>query len=302
MDRLTSMQVFVKVAEAGSFIGAAGELDMSPAMVAKHIRHLEERLQISLIRRTTRRQSLTDVGTLFLERCRNVLAEVEAAENLAAESQNLPRGLLRLNAPVTFGSTSLASALPDYLRANPEVTVDLSITDRMVDLVDEGYDAIIRIGDLNDTSLRARALSPYEMVLCAAPSYLAARPMPHHPADLAAHDCLGFAHWAPRNHWVFEGPEGRQSVEVRGPLVVDMGHALRAAALSGLGIILQPRMLLQQDIDHGLLVPLMPEWRHSVRPMHILTAPDRRRTRKLESLVEFLVARFPPSPPAPHPE
>lgn len=238
MDRLTSMQVFVKVAEAGSFIGAAGELGMSPAMVAKHIRHLEERLQISLIRRTTRRQSLTDVGTLFLERCRNVLAEVEAAENLAAESQNLPRGLLRLHAPVTFGSTSLASALPDYLRANPEVTVDLSITDRMVDLVDEGYDAIIRIGDLNDTSLRARALSPYEMVL---------------------------------------------------------------GALSGLGI-LQPRMLLQQDIDQGLLVPLLPEWRHSVRPMHILTAPDRRRTRKLESLVEFLVARFPPSPPAPHPE
>lgn len=291
------MQVFVKVAEEGSFASAANELDMSPAMVAKHIRGLEERLHISLIRRTTRRQSLTDFGTVFLERCRNILMEVDAAENLAAESQSRPRGLLRLNAPVTFGSTYLAAALPDYLRAYPEVTVDLSITDRMVDLVDEGYDAVIRIGTLTDSSLRARTLSPYEMALCAAPSYLSGRLMPRHPADLAGHDCLGFAHWTPRNEWLFEGPEGPVAVEVHGPFATNMGHALRAAALSGLGIILQPRMLLQQDIDEGRLVRLLPEWRHSVRPMHILTAPDRRRTRKLESLVEFIVQRFPPHRP-----
>ena len=295
MDRITSMQVFVKVAEVGSFAGAAPELNMSPAMVAKHIRHLEERLQISLIRRTTRRQSLTDFGHIFLERCRNVLIEVEAAENLAAESQRVPRGMLRLNAPVTFGTTSLATALPDYLHAYPEVTVDLSITDRMVDLVDEGYDAVIRIGDLTDTSLRARALSPYEMVLCAAPSYLATRPLPQQPADLAHHHCLGYAHWTPRNHWIFDGPGGIQSVKVSGPFVVNMGHALRTAALSGLGIILQPRMLLQHDIDQGHLIQLLPEWHHTVRPMYILTAPDRRRTRKLESLVEFIVERFPPA-------
>lgn len=294
MDRLTSMQVFVRVAEVGSFAGAATELDLSPAMVAKHIRHLEERLQVTLIRRTTRRQSLTDFGREFLERCRHVLAEVEAAENLAAESQSAPRGLLRLNAPVTFGSTWLAAALADYLRAYPEVNVELSISDRMVDLVDEGYDAVIRIGELSDTSLRARAITPYEMVVCAAPSYLAGRQAPQRPADLARHDCLGFAHWTPRNQWWFEGPEGAETVEVRGPLVVNMGHALRTAALAGLGIILQPRMLLQDDIDQGRLVPLLAGWRHTVRPMHILTAADRRRTRKLESLVEFLAQRFPP--------
>ena len=251
MDRITSMQVFVKVADLGSFAAAANELGLSPAMVAKHIRTLEERLQITLIRRTTRRQSLTDVGLSFLERCRLILAEVEAAENLAAESQSAPRGLLRVNAPVTFGSTSLASALPIYLRANPQVQVDLSITDRMVDLVDEGFDAVIRIGELSDTSLRARAMTPYEMVLCAAPSYLEIRPAPQRPADLAAHACLGFAHWLPRNQWHFEGPEGTRTVEVRGPLTVNMGHALRMAALAGLGIILQPRILLQDDIDRG---------------------------------------------------
>jgi len=247
-----------------------------------------------LIRRTTRRQSLTDFGLVFLERCRNILLEVEAAENLAAESQSLPRGRLRINAPVTFGSTSLAAALPDYLKAYPEVRVELFITDRMVDLVDEGYDAVIRTGELTDTSLRARALSPYEMVLCAAPAYLEGKDIPQHPADLAQHACLGFAHWMPRNQWTFEGPEGSVSVEVKGPLVVNMGHALRAAALNGLGVILQPRILLQEDIEKGLLLPLLPEWQHAARPMHIITAPDRRRTRKLDSFVEFIVERFPP--------
>ncbi|WP_199562490.1 LysR family transcriptional regulator [Pelagibacterium lacus] len=295
MDRITSMQVFVKVADLGSFAAAAVALDLSPAMIAKHIRTLEERLQVTLIRRTTRRQSLTDVGLSFLERCRSILAEVEAAENLAAESQGAPRGLLRVNAPMTFGTTSLAGALPDYLLANPEVDVELSITDRMVDLVDEGFDAVIRIGALADTSLRARAMTPYEMVLCAAPSYLAGHPAPQHPADLASHACLGFAHWAPRGQWTFEGAGGtKQTVEVHGPLTTNIGHALRVAALSGLGIILQPRILLDNDIERGRLVPLLPEWRHAARPMHILTAPDRRRTRKLGSFVDFIAQRFPP--------
>lgn len=292
MDRITSMQIFVKVAEVGSFAAAAGELKLSPAMVAKHIRSLEDRLQISLIRRTTRRQSLTEFGQRFLERCRNVLLEVEAAENLAAESQSLPRGLLRVNAPVTFGSTCLAEELPDYLRRYPEVRVELSITDRMVDLVDEGYDAVIRIGPLADSSLRARALRPYEMALCAAPAYLAGKPMPRTPDDLAEHACLGFAHWVPRNQWQFIGQDGSQTVEVSGPLSTNMGHALRAAALNGLGIILQPRILLQRDIDRGALVELLPAWRHAARPMHLLTAADRRRTRTLQSLVDFLVERF----------
>ena len=294
MDRFTSMQVFVKVADLGSFAAAARELKLSPAMIAKHIRTLEERLQVTLIRRTTRRQSLTDVGLSFLERCRSILGEVEAAENLVAESQSAPRGLLRVNAPMTFGSTSLARALPDYLRAHPEVSIELTITDRMVDLVDEGFDAVIRIGELADTSLRALAMTPYEMALCASPAYLAAHPAPQRPADLAAHACLGFAHWAPGNEWTFERPDGlKETVEVHGPFTVNIGHALRMAALAGLGIILQPRILLQDDIDQGLLVPLLPDWHHAARPMHLLTAPDRRRTRKLGSFVEFITRRFP---------
>jgi DNA-binding transcriptional LysR family regulator len=294
MDRLTSMQVFVCVAELGSFVAAATDLGLSPAMVAKHIRALEERLQVTLIRRTTRRQSLTDIGVAYLDRCRGILSEVEAAENLAAESQGSPRGLLRINAPVTFGSTSLAEALPDYLRAYPEVAVELIISDRMVDLVDEGYDAVIRIGELSDTSLRARAIRPYEMALCATPAYLAQQRAPQTPSDLVAHVCLGFAHWLPRDRWLFHGPHGEiEAVEVNGPLTADMGHALRVAALGGLGIILQPRILLEGDIAAGRLVPLLPGWTHAARPMHVLTAPDRRRTQKLSSFVEFIARRFP---------
>jgi len=170
----------------------------------------------------------------------------------------------------------------------------LTITDRMVDLIDEGFDAVVRIGELADTSLRGLAMTPNEMALCAAPAYLASHPAPLHPADLAGHACLGFAHWVPRNQWTFEGPEGAtETVKVHGPLTVNIGHTLRIASLAGLGIILQPRILLQDDIDEGLLVPLLPDWRHTALPMYILSAPDRRRIRKLDSFVEFIAQRFP---------
>lgn len=137
-------------------------------------------------------------------------------------------------------------------------------------------------------------LTPYEMVICAAPSYLARHGWPQSPADLSGHDCLGLAHWLPRGQWEFDGPDGPETVQVSGPFVANMGHALRAAGIAGLGIVLQPRMLLEHDIDEGRLVQLLPQWRHASRPMHILIAPDRRRTRKLASFVEFITGRFPP--------
>lgn len=292
MDRLTSMAVFVKVVETGSLTAAARAFGISAAMVGKHVRALEDRLQVGLLNRTTRRQSLTDVGAQFLDRCRAVLAEVAAAENLAAESQAAPRGILRVNAPISFGTSSLAAALPDYLSRFPDVKVELSITDRMVDLVDEGFDAVIRIGELADTSLGARALAPYRLVACAAPAYLAERGVPRHPNDLRAHACLGLAHWMPPNLWAFDGPEGRVEVEVSGPFVTNMGPALRAAALQGLGVILQPEVLLSDDIAAGRLIALMADHRPPSRPMHILTAPGRRRTQKLTSFVAFVVERF----------
>src|SRR5918998_2166590 len=184
MDRFTSMQVFAKAVETGSFSAAADALSMSSQMVGKHVRLLEDHLGVRLINRTTRRQSLTEIGRSFYERVRTILAEVEAAEALAAESRAIPRGQIRVNAPVTFGVHELARALPEYLAAYPEVDVELTLADRIVDLIDEGYDAVFRVGSLADSGLIARSLRPQEFILCAAPAYVDAHGAPRVPGEL----------------------------------------------------------------------------------------------------------------------
>jgi DNA-binding transcriptional LysR family regulator len=280
------------VAETGSFTAAANELGISGLMVGKHIRMLEEHLGVRLLNRTTRRQSLTGAGKDFLERARSVLAELEAAEALAAESRAKPRGELRVNAPVTFGAHSLAPLLPDYLAANPDVTVRLTLNDRVVDLVEEGYDCVFRVGALADSTLMARGLRPVELVACASPAYLARRGAPRHPTDLAGHECLGFAGWELEQCWRFVGPGGEVAVPVRSRFSANIGEALRQAALAGWGIILQARELTVEDIAAGRLVRVLPQWEPPRRPMHLLFAPDRRITPKLRSFIEFAAERF----------
>ncbi|TIS53500.1 MAG: LysR family transcriptional regulator [Mesorhizobium sp.] len=293
MDRLSSMAVFVKVVEAGSFAAAADALGLSAPMVGKHVRMLEDHLGVRLINRTTRRQSLTDTGRCFYERCKTVLMEVEAAESCAAESQAAPRGRLRVNAPVTFGAHCLAPVLPEYLRAYPEVSVDLSLNDRIVDVIEEGYDAVVRVGVLTDSTLIARPLAPYRLVACAAPSYLAKHGAPSSPADLGNHECLGFVHWAPRGSWEFKDANGaKRIVNVAGRLTTNNGQALRAAALAGFGIILQPNALVADDLEAGRLVRVLLDCEPPSRPMHILFAPDERPGPKLRSFVDFMVKRF----------
>jgi DNA-binding transcriptional LysR family regulator len=177
-------------------------------MIGKHVRFLEERIGAQLLNRTTRRQSLTEVGRAFYERCKLVLAEAEAAEALAQDLQAIPRGRLRVNAPVTFGSYSLVPMLTRYMRRYTEVTVDLTLSDRIVDLVDEGYDAVIRISPLTDSTLITRSLAPYRLVACASPAYLADRGVPARPEDLATHECLGFAYWRDRRSMNGNSPTG----------------------------------------------------------------------------------------------
>ncbi|RVU15645.1 LysR substrate-binding domain-containing protein [Methylobacterium oryzihabitans] len=292
MDRLASMTIFARAVEAGSFSAAADALALSPQAVGKHVRLLEEHLGVRLLRRTTRRQSLTETGRRFYERVRTILAEVEAAEALAAESRAEPRGELRVNAPVTFGAYELAPALPDYLAACPEVSVDLTLSDRIVDLVDEGYDALIRVGPLADSGLVARPLRPHVLVLCAAPAYLDRRGVPARPADLRGHECLGFAHGTTRGPWTFPGPDGPETVAVTGRFRVNNGQALLSAALAGLGILLQPEPLVRDALAAGRLVRLLPDHAPPPRPMHVLHAPERRITPKLRSFLDFLAARF----------
>lgn len=293
MDRLSSMAVFVKAVEAGSFAAAADALDLSAPMVGKHVKMLEDHLGVRLINRTTRRQSLTETGQCFYERCKTVLMEVEAAEACAAESRAMPRGRLRVNAPVTFGAHCLAPILPEYLRAYPEVSVDLSLNDRIVDLVEEGYDAVIRVGVLSDSTLIARPLAPYRLVACAAPSYLTERGTPSSPMDLSDHECLGFVHWAPRGSWEFKDANGAtKTAAIAARLTTNSGQALRAAALAGFGIILQPFALVARDLEAGRLVQLLCDYEPPSRPMHILFAPNDRPGPKLRSFVDFMVQRF----------
>lgn len=292
MDRLLSMSVFAKAVESGSFSAAGEALRMSSQLVGKHVQTLEQHLGVRLINRTTRRQHLTEAGFAFYERVKIILAEVEAAEGMAAMSGGTPRGRLRINAPVSFGVHALARRLPEYLAAYPEVSVDMSLANRFVDLIDEGFDVAFRVGELSDSGLIARRLAPYRLRLCAAPAYITSHAPITHPADLELHECLGFSYTELRTRWSFEGPEGTITVPVSGKLMVDSGEALLMAARAGMGVLLQPCELVRDDLVTGLLVELLPDFPVPTRPFHLVYAPDRRMTPKLRSFVDFAVAAF----------
>lgn len=292
MDRLQSMDVFVRVAERGGFSPVAEELGISATMVGKHIRALEDHLGVRLINRTTRRQSLTEAGAAYLERCTQVLASVADAEAEVMNLRRTARGVLRLSAPVTFGSQCLSPVLVDYLAQNPEVSVELTLNDRGVDLIEEGFEAAIQIGRLEDSSFIAHPLRPYRSLLCASPAYLARHGTPRKPADLIRHNCLGFMYWDRRSRWRLLGKNGESLVRVRGNFTVNHGPALRTAALAGLGIVMQPEILFADDLASGRLVRVLQGFQPPERPMHLLTLPDRHPTPRLRSLVEFMIERF----------
>jgi DNA-binding transcriptional LysR family regulator len=292
MDRFESMSVFARVVERGSFVAAAEEFRLSATMAGQHVRALEARLGGRLLNRTTRRQSLTELGQAYYARCKAILAQVDAAEAVAAELQGEARGRLRVMTPVSFGVHALAPACGDYLARYPAVEIDLVVSDRPANMVEEGFEVVVRIGDLADSQMIARPLSPYRSVLAASPAYLARRPAPERPEDLSAHACLGFAHPAAGRTWRLEGPKGEAVVPVTLAMSANNGEALRMAALSGLGIIMQPQVLLAADIEAGRLVRVLPAYAPRPRPMHVLTLPDKRPSPKVRSFVEFVIGRF----------
>lgn len=292
MDRLAGMEVFVKAVECGSFSAAADVMQMSSQLVGKHVQKLEQHLGVQLLHRSTRRQSLTDFGRIFYERAKIILAEVETAESMAEETRAVPGGRLRINAPVSFGMRTLSPQLPKFMKLYPDVSVELTLANRAVDLIDEGYDAVFRVGELSDSGLIARRLSPYRLVLCASPDYLAKAPSLRSPQDLTRHECLGFSHTELRTHWTFDGPGGRDVVSVTSRLVADHGEPLLCAALEGLGIMLQPLELVRDYLEGGQIVELLPDYKVPTRPLHVLYAPDRRLTPKLRSFLDFVAANF----------
>lgn len=292
MDRLFSMTVFVKAVELGSFSAAADALQMSPQLVGKNVRMLEQHLGVRLLNRTTRSQHLTEIGATFYERARNILAEMEIAEGLAAQTRIVPRGKLRINASVTFGVHALTAKIAEYMQLYPEISVELCLSNRYIDLIDEGFDAIFRIGELSDSGLIARQLRPYRLILCASPRYMETHEPLLTPDDLTRHECLGFSHTELRTTWTFDGPDGHKTVQVKGRLLSDSGEAIVCAGLCGAGIMLQPSELVTPYLQSGQLVEILPEYKAPTRPMHLVHTPDRRMTPKLRSFVDFIVASF----------
>lgn len=292
------MAIFVRVVEKGSLAAAAEEFCTSATMVGKHLRALEAHLGGRLLNRTTRRQSLTDLGREYYDRCKRILADIEAADGIADAMHAVPRGVLRVSAPSSFGNHGLVPALPDFFARYPEVSIDLSLENRVVDLVEERFEAAIRIGTLPDSSLVARPLADYRTVVCASPAYLARRGVPGSLADLSAHDCLGFSHWKIRDRWHLDGPHGREAVRVRGRFQANSGQALRMAAVLGLGIVMQPEVLLAEDLAAGRLVRVLPDYATFARPMHVIYHADRYSNPKVRSFVDFIVERFGRVPPA----
>lgn len=298
MDRLTSMAVFVRVVELGGFAAAAKEAEISPAMAAKHVVALEQRLGSRLLHRSTRRRSLTEVGHLYFDRCKRLLAEVEAAESSVSALQAAPRGTLRITAPVSFGTQRLAPALSGFLQKHPEINVELMLSDRVVDLIEEGFEAAVRIGRLADSQLVARPLRPYRSLLCASPDYIRRRGRPRSPQDLPAHDCLDFTFAGPRGRWRMSRDGEEQIVRFTPRLRANNGDALRQAALAGLGIVMQPEVLLGSDVAAGRLTRVLPAWSPPERQMHLLYMRDRQITPKLQAFISFVLRGFGQAPRA----
>lgn len=293
MNTLANMEMFVRVVEAGSFAAAADASGVTPTMVAKHIRAIEQRLGATLLHRTTRRQQLSDVGRLYYERCKQALAEVAHAEASASELQASPRGSLRLIAPVSFGSHSLVPALAEYMAQYPDVSVELTLDNRRPNLVDGGHELGVLIGEVTDAGLVARPLQPYRRVLAASPGYLKRHGHPEHPRDLARHACLGLSYWRRSDRWQLVGPDGATcAVTVRGRFTASQGNALRIAALAGIGIALQPEAVLAGDLAEGRLLPVLPAWSLTPSPMYLIYPQDLYPTAKLRSAIDFLVKRF----------
>jgi len=298
LDRLTGLEVFAKVAGLGSLSAAGRAMGMSQTMVTKHLAALEARLGVKLFHRTTRRLAITEAGRSYLEASERILAEMEAANAAVAADRVEPRGLLRLNVPVVFGTRQIASLLPQFAQLYPQVTVELGLNDRHVDLAEEGWDMAIRIGALADSSLIARRLAPCRMATCAAPSYLKARGTPRIVAELAAHNCLGYTLALSGPHRRSFGRRAEVSVSVSGDLRANNGDALLAAAVAGQGIIYQPTFIVADDLRAGRLTALpLDQPTNESLAVHAVYLPDRHPPAKLRAFIDFIAARFAPEPP-----
>ena len=292
MDRFLEMQTFNAVVDAGSFVGAADALNLSKAAVSRYVVDMETRLGVRLLHRTTRRLSLTEEGQVFYARSKELLASLQEAEDEATARSDAASGLLRINAPFTFGILHLAPLWGEFKALHPKVTLDVTLADRLVDLVEEGYDMAIRIATLENSSLVSKRLATTRMVLCASPTYLERQGTPLHPAELAQHAVISYSYWSTRDEWKFTGPDGPVTVKTHPCIHTNNGDTCRAAALSHQGVILQPSFLVGRDLAEGRLVELMPDYRSIELGIYAVYPTRKHVSAKVRALIEFLAAHF----------
>jgi DNA-binding transcriptional LysR family regulator len=293
MDRFRALEVFSTVVGQGSFTRAADKLDTSPANVTRYINELEALLGARLLNRSSRRLSLTESGKALHDRALSILEDVAEAEAIASSSAVQPRGRLRVNAPLSFGIRHLAPLWPRFMARYPEIVLDISLVDRVVDLVDEGYDLAVRISRGGSPALVSRKLATTRHVVCASPDYIARHGAPRRPEDLSRHACIAYTYSASFEEWRFFDKAGKEHVvAIRNIMYANNGDTAAAAALAGLGIVLQPTFLVGEDLRHGMLIDLLSEYR--TPEIDILAVyPSRRHvSAKVRVMVDFLVEAF----------
>ena len=287
------LAIFAKVAELRSFAAAAAELALSKATVSKAVTRLEARLGARLFNRTSRRLALTDAGQKLSERATRLLSDGEAAENEALAQSVAPRGLVRLAVPMTFGVRAVAPILPRFLEQYPDIAIDLHLSDVMVDLIGEGFDAGLRIASLPDSSLIARRLCAMPRHTVAAPAYLKRYGRPTHPMHLAQHKCFGYAYMSTAGVWHYTNSRGEQaSVRPAGPLRVNNGEALMPALLAGLGIADVPEFIVGDAIASGEVEVILKDWKQPEGAVHLVMPPGGPRPARVEVLADFLAKEF----------
>lgn len=292
MDKLESLRAFTKVVQHGSFSEAARELRLSRSAVSKYVGDLEQTLGVQLLVRTTRSVSATESGLAYYERASAILADLEEADLAVTRLQAEPRGLLRVNAPMSFGTLHLGRAVADFMEAHPDLQIQLVLTDAIIDPVQEGFDVTIRIADPPSSSLIARKIAPAPPIACAAPDYLARHGTPLHPRDLRRHRCLAYGHTTTGNQWKLTGPDGEHWIQLPWTLCANNGEVLRDAAVAGRGIALLPSFIAGPDLDQGRLQPILTDYRAHDLSIFAIYPPTRHLSSKVRLFIDFLVERF----------